>query len=93
MTYNAGEPAISEGCYTVVDIDGHRPAALDDFTGDAAMTLLLNGQTCRVIGSGAPAPNSVRFHQKDSGPDGKDVRVWTITVRGDLYLAEPVASY
>ena len=43
MTYNAGEPAISGGCYTVVDIDGHRPAALDDFTGDAAMTLLLNG--------------------------------------------------
>ena len=84
MTFNADEPAISGACYTVVDVDGHPPAALADFARDAAMTLLMNGQTRRVIGSGAHRSGSVRFHQKDPGPDGKDVRVWTITVRGDL---------
>lgn len=94
MTYTADDPAISGRCYTVVDVDGHAPAALTDFTGDTEMTLLLDGQTRRVIGSGAPAEgsDSVRFHQKDSGPDGKDVRVWTVIVRDDLFLAEPVAA-
>jgi hypothetical protein len=56
------------------------------------MTLLLNGQTRRVIGSGAQTPDSVRFHQKDSDSGGRDVRVWTITLRGDLFLAEPAAA-
>jgi hypothetical protein len=36
--------------------------------------------------------DSVRFHQKDSGPDGKDVRVWTITLSNDVFLAEAVAA-
>lgn len=92
MTYEADEPAISGTTYTVIDIDGHPPTSLTDFTYDAALTLLKDGRTRRVVGSGAPAPDSVRFHQKDSGPDGKDVRVWSITVRGDLFLAEPVAA-
>jgi hypothetical protein len=52
---------------------------------------LKNGQTRRLLGSGAATSDSVRFHQKDPGPDAKDVRVWSITVRGDLFLAEPVA--
>lgn len=92
MTYHADEPAISGTNYTVIDIDGHPPTSLTDFTHDATLTLLKNGQTRRVLGSGAPMPDSIRFHQKDSGPDGKDVRVWSITVRGDLFLAEPVAA-
>jgi len=92
VTYHPDEPAISGGCYTVIDVDGHPPTALAEFTGDAVMTLLLNAQTRRVIGSGAQSSDSVRFHQKESGPDGRDVRVWTITVRGDLFLAEPAAA-
>jgi len=68
VTFNADEPAISGACYTVVDVDGHPPAALADFARDAAMTLLMNGQTRRVIGSGAHRSGSVRFHQKDPGP-------------------------
>lgn len=92
MTFTADEPVISGACYTVVEVGGHRPAGLADFAGTAVMTLLKNGQTRCVIGAGAETSGAVRFHQKDSGPDGKDVRVWMITVRGgDLFLAEPVA--
>jgi hypothetical protein len=91
MTYIA-EPAISGACYTVIDVDGHPPMTLTDFTHDATLTLLKNGQTREILGSGAAKPDSVRFHQKDSGADGKDVRIWSITVRGDLFLAEPVAA-
>jgi hypothetical protein len=92
VIFNADEPAISGACYTIVDVGGHPPAGLADFTRDTTMTLLKNGQTRRVIGSGAQTSDSVRFHQKDSGPDGKDIRVWSITIRGDLFLAEPVAA-
>lgn len=92
MTYIADEPAISGVCYTVVDVGGHPPAMLADFARDTTMTLLRDGQNRQVIGSGAQTPDSVRFHQKDSGPDGKDIRVWTVTVRGDLFLAEPVGA-
>lgn len=91
MSFNTDEPIISGASYTVVDVDGHPPTALADFARDAAMILQLNGQTRRVTGSGVHRSGSVRFHQKDPGPGGKDVRVWTITARGDLFLAEPVA--
>ena len=58
------------------------------------MTLLMNGQTRRVIGSGAHRSGSVRFHQKDPGPDGKDIRVWTITEGADgTFLAAPFAAF
>jgi hypothetical protein len=92
VTDSADEPAISGDCYTVIDVDGHPPVALADFTHHATMTLLKNGQTRRILGVGAPKSDSVRFHQKDSGPDGKDVRLWSITTRGDLFLAEPAIA-
>lgn len=74
-------PQIPGACYTVVEVDGRQPAAFTDFTRVTAMTLMKNGQTRRVIGSGTQTPGSVRLHQKDTAPDGKDVRVWTITRR------------
>ena len=94
MSFTVDEPVISGECYTVVEVGGHRPEALADFAGDSVMTLLRNGQTRQVVGAGTETAGSVRFHQKDPGPDGKDVRVWTITVRGgDLFLAEPVPTF
>ncbi len=93
MTFMVDEPVISGECYTVLEVNGHRPSALADFAGDTAMTLLKNGQTRRIVGECAAVSGSVRFHQKDAGPGGKDVRVWSITVRGgDLFLAEPVPT-
>ena len=36
---------------------------------------------------------TIRFHQKDPGPDDKDIRVWTITDRGSgTFLAETAAA-
>lgn len=93
MIFTVDEPVISGECYTVLDVDGHRPAVLADFAGDTVMTLLKNGQTRRVLGAGTETSGSVRFHEKEAGPDGKDVRVWLITVRGDLFLAEPVPMF
>ena len=86
MTFTADESVISGECYTVVEVGGHRPAVRADFARATAMTLLRNGQTRRVIGAGVETSGTVRFHQKEPGPAGKDIRVWTITVRGDMFL-------
>jgi hypothetical protein len=46
------------------------------------------GDGCPVVGS------AVRFHLKHPGPDGKDVRVWTITEALDGgFLATPAAAF
>jgi len=88
------EPVISGECYTVLEVNKRRPSTLADFAGDTEMTLLKNGETRRIVGEGAETAGSVRFHQKDAGPGGKDVRGWTITLRGrDLFLAEPTPTF
>ena len=51
-----------------------------------ALTLVGSGLSHRVRGIGIDHLGGVRFHQKDLGPDGRDVRVWTITHPGDHVL-------
>ncbi len=94
MTFPADQPVVSGQNYTVTAVDGHRPADLTDFIGTTAITLLRNGHSHRIVGDGAATSGAIRFHQKNPGPDDKDVRVWTITDHGaGTFLAEPVAAF
>jgi hypothetical protein len=89
MTFPADQPVVSGQSYTVTAVDGHRPAALTDFVGTIAVTLVRDGHRHRLIGDGAATSGTIRFHEKDPGPDDKDIRVWTITARGGgTFLAE-----
>ena len=74
------QPVPSGLAYVVVDVDGHPPRALDDFTGPTKKLLLRRGpESSRIAGSGAtPLSGELRFHQKDHSLDGRDVRVWSI---------------
>ena len=99
MTMAAEEPVISGQWYTVTEVDGRAPAGLASCVGERMLTLLRNGLSHRVFGTGLEHSGRVRFHQKDLGPDGKDVRVWTISDPGDNSLlaehspaSEPRAS-
>ena len=61
--------------------------------GERVLTLAMNGLSHRMFGTGVEHSAGVRFHQKDLGPDGKDVRVWTISDHGDnSLLAEHCAA-
>jgi hypothetical protein len=94
MIFTAYDPVESGCSYHVTEVDGHRPEALSDFTDDTRLTLVKGGMSHRLIGDGATTDGGVRFHQKDPGPDDRDVRVWVITDRGDgTFLAEPVAAF
>jgi hypothetical protein len=94
MTFTAEDPVESGRSYRVTEVDGHRPDGLSDFTGETRLTLVKGGMSHRLIGDGNTTGGGVRFHQKDPGPDDRDVRVWMITDRGDgTFLAEPVAAF
>ena len=88
------EPVGSGQSYPVTAVGGHSPAALTDFVGTTEITLVKDGQVRRLIGGGARVSTIVRFHQKDPGPDAKDVRVWTISDEGaGNFVAVPCARF
>ena len=89
------EPVRSGQQYPVTDIDGRPPRTLQNFTGEVCLTLIRDGAAIHLVGAGCPvAGSAVRFHQKDPGPDGKDIRVWTITEGADgTFLAAPFAVF
>jgi len=89
------DPPVGSGqSYTVTAVGGQCPAALTDFVGTTEITVLKDGQVHRLIGGGAQVSAAVRFHQKDPGPDDKDVRVWTITDQGaGNFVAVPCACF
>jgi len=81
------------------EIDGHPPTGLAGCLGDRTLTLVRSGLSQWIRGTGTNHSGAIRFHQKDLGPDGKDVRVWTITHPSDDVLlarhcpaSEPPAS-
>ena len=79
MTTTTDGPVISGLAYTVTEIDGRPPTGLVGCVGERTLTLVGNGLSHRVRGTGIAHPGGIRFHQKDLGPAGKDVRVWMIT--------------
>lgn len=94
MTFATPEPVVSGRPERILHANGHEPRALDDFVGGAEFTIELHGHEVRVIGVGVGDKHGVRFHQKDDGPDGKDVRLWRITgdhVNG--WFAEPTSAF
>ena len=89
------EPPVASGrTYPITAVGGRSPAALADFVGATQITLLNDGQLHLLIGGGARVSATVRFHQKDPGPDDKDIRVWTITDEGaGHFVAVPCARF
>jgi hypothetical protein len=74
-------------------VDGRPPTGLAGCVGERVLTLAMNGLSHRMFGTGVEHSAGVRFHQKDLGPDGKDVRVWMISDPGDnSLLAEHCAA-
>lgn len=76
----------------VLEIDGHLPVALEDFTRDVGF--VVDDEARHVIhGCGRLVGDAVRFHEKDIAVNGKDIRVWTIRRAGEQFFAEQTPSY
>ena len=79
MTSATTDPVPSGQELPIVAVRGRTPHTIEDFIGEAVFTVQWREQDLLVAGLGAAAGASVRFHEKDAGNGGKDVRVWSIT--------------
>ena len=83
MSLNTPEPIVSSERYVVADLDGRTPGDPSDFVGPISMLIERNEQMHRVVGMGGEVDGAVRIYEKDTGADGKDVRVWNLTHEDD----------
>jgi hypothetical protein len=83
MSLNTPEPIVSSERYVVTDLDGRKPRDPSDFVGPISALIERNGQIHRVVGVGGEVDGVVRIYEKDTGADGKDVRVWDLTHEDD----------
>ena len=86
--------SVASGCpYTVTDVSGHRPAALEDFVGEVSFTAVKDEQSCQINGFGGLAGGSVQFYEKDHAT-GRDLRVWQVTGDGGQdFSAQAISRY
>jgi hypothetical protein len=94
MPFSAPVPVASGVPYRVVSVADHEPTGIDDFLGDTALLLDLDGSPYTVYGAGAAAVEGVRFHEKDDRGHGKDVRVWSVRPAHDRrgYVADHLSA-
>lgn len=87
------EPVASGRPYRVESVNGHAPSGIEDFLEASEFVAAAGSDRLHISGVGHAVPTGVRFHEKDVGPDGKDVRVWMISVADGAYRAESVAAH
>ncbi len=81
--------------YLVTRTDGRPAATTSEFLGAGAFMIHSQDQHARIGGVGAldAYGTGVRFYEKDSHHDGRDVRVWHIWALPDhQFVAEHVAA-
>ena len=76
----------------VLAVDGRIPDSLSDFTGDVSFLVDLDPPHV-VQGCGTQQGSTVRFHEKDIGNSGKDIRVWNVRAQGIRFVAEHAAQF
>lgn len=94
MSFATPTTVISKKSYLVLLVEDRSPSSLDEFDSADDFTVDMEGTSYRVQGSGRLAENEVRFHEKDVGNSGKDVRVWRVIRHEDgTFLANHAASF
>lgn len=95
MNDSDSAPVISGAPYNVIDVNGHAPAALADFTGEVGYTAQGPTTRCHVTGVGSEATaEGVHFNEK-ADFNGRDIRIWQITQLGPggPFQAVPVSNF
>ena len=83
MTMYPARPIASGRPYHVKACRGRVPTALADFEGETDFTLSTGAGTTVIRGVGTAHEGWIRFQEKDVAQNGKDVRVWHITLEAD----------
>jgi hypothetical protein len=83
MTLHTPEPVISSQRYVVTELDGRRPSEASAFVGTVSMTIESNGDAHHICGTGGEVDGALRIYEKGVDGEGKDVRVWDLTLEDD----------
>ena len=89
----ASETHQDSGRYPVSEVNGRRPEGLDEFVGSASFTVVKDGMSYRVVGTGRRSDGTIRFQQQHLGGNGQDIRAWAISDAGDHIVAEPAIAF
>ena len=89
MSFPAPRPVISGKPYRVQQVQGQVPRQLGDFTGDARVLIVLDGDEYTICGPGVEVEDGVRLYEKSDEGMGKDIRVWVVQQASheDAFLA------
>ncbi len=79
MSFAANGPVPSGQPFPIRTVNDHDPASLDDFVGASHFMVDALEPDRLVAGQGGRNGDGVRFHEKDDGGTGRDVRVWTVS--------------
>jgi hypothetical protein len=74
-------------------VNGRAPKDVHDFINQIDLVVVAADDRHHITGVGHSTTAGVRFHEKDSRPDGKDVRIWMITAADGTYTAQPTAIH
>ena len=93
MSLSPPRSVVSGIAYLVLDVGERPPTSIDEFVGATSFTIDNKGPYV-VCGCGALQADRVRFYEKDHEGDGRDVRVWRITIAdGAGFIAEHAATW
>jgi hypothetical protein len=89
MPFTTPRAVISGKPYAVQSVRDRTPERLEEFLGDTAFVLDLDGEGYMVQGPGVQVDHGVRVFEKDDDGFGKDIRVWMVcrTSTGDAFTA------
>jgi hypothetical protein len=94
MTFFASDPVPSGLAFAVVSVADAPPQSLDQFTGEVTVTIDRGTGPSLIAGVGSLDGECVRFQEKDTEHDGKDVRVWEIRPGADgAFSAASLSTY
>jgi hypothetical protein len=94
MTHFTPEPVISGWPYAVTEVAGRPPQTFDEFVHHGRFVIDRDGTPYEVVGTGVLVEDGVRFHEKDMGHDGKDVRVWQVTrIEDGTFMVQHAAAF
>jgi hypothetical protein len=89
MPFTTPQTVISGKPYAVRLVRDHTPKRLEEFLGDTAFVLDLDGEDYTVKGPGVQVDLGARVFEKDDDGFGKDIRVWMVCPpsSGDAFTA------
>jgi hypothetical protein len=93
MSFTAPDPVVSGRAYRVTSVSGSVPSSIEQFMEADSFTISMDGTETDVHGQGSENNDGVRFHEKSLQPPAKDVRVWQIDGRDDVFTATATAAF